>query len=153
MDSNSKFAIFAEIKDYDSPLIMTGLTFGRLIDDIVIPYEEKKPLFIDGVLIVRDNLRKIKIVKEAAGFDPSLGMLHRNMRMGSVAGSKLLVEQYHIRLEALLREFGEDVTSQVIKAYDTAIKPKLTDYLPKRAEIIEAGMKVLFEGLKSLGGG
>ena len=43
-DENGKpepsFAIFAECRDFERPLIMTGLSFGRLIDDIVKPLEE-----------------------------------------------------------------------------------------------------------------
>ena len=44
-----RFAIFAEVKEYDKPLIMHNLPFGRLINDIVVPYKSKKSFFIDGV--------------------------------------------------------------------------------------------------------
>lgn len=63
---------------------------------------------------------------------------------------KLYAEQYHVRLEALLRESGEDVTSQVIKAYDRMIKPRLKDYIPKREELTKAALTIFVESMKAL---
>ena len=57
-----------------------------------------------------------------------------------------------MRLEALLRWATEDVTTQVIKAFDTSIKPKLKDYLPKREELISAATGVFIQAIKALGG-
>ena len=65
---------------------------------------------------------------------------------------KLLGEQYYTRLEALFRETSEDVTSQVISAFNTEIKPRLKDYLPSRKELIDAALKVFVESLCALGG-
>ena len=64
---------------------------------------------------------------------------------------KLYGEQYHLRLEAILREHSEDVTAQIIKAYDRTIKPSIKDYLPKREEPIQAAMTVFLEAVKKLG--
>ena len=49
------FAVIAEANNYDQFLVMTGLPFARVIEDIVIPYENKKPFFIDG-MAQRDRL-------------------------------------------------------------------------------------------------
>ena len=51
------FAIFAEAEGQEKPLIMTNLTFGRLMDEIVVPYEGKKPFFIDGVPVTWEKLK------------------------------------------------------------------------------------------------
>jgi hypothetical protein len=69
---------------------------------------------------------------------------------GGIEKQKLYAEQYHVRLEALLRESGEDVTSQVIKAYDRTIKPSLKDYIPKREELTKAALTVFVESIKAL---
>ena len=55
-------------------------------------------------------------------------------------------------MEALLREHGEDVTSQVISAYDKTIKHQLKDYLPKREELIKTTLQVFIESVKLLNG-
>jgi hypothetical protein len=56
-----------------------------------------------------------------------------------------------VRLQALFRELGEDVTSQVIKAYAAKIKPSLRDYIPKREELIQAALTIFVESIKVLG--
>jgi hypothetical protein len=144
------FAIFAEAECQEKPLIMTDLTFGRLMDEIVVPYENKKPFFIDGVPVTREKLKKLKIIRQNKSFKEIFGDLHRYLRFGDVKRQKLYGEQYHIRLEALLRESGEDVTSQIIKAYDTSIRPRLKEYLPKREELISAALRVFYESMKIL---
>jgi hypothetical protein len=63
---------------------------------------------------------------------------------------KVYGDQYQVRLEAVLREGGEDVTSQVLKAFDRTIKPSIKDYLPKREELIEMASKFFWEGIKTL---
>jgi hypothetical protein len=62
----------------------------------------------------------------------------------------MLAEQYDVRLKAVFREMGEDVTSQAIKAFNTEIKPSLKDYLPKRKELIDAATRVFIESLRFL---
>ena len=146
------FAVFAEVKEHEKPLVMMGLSFGRLIDDIVLPLEENKPFFIDGAPVKKDNVKRIKILKEKESLSGNIADLHWIMRRGNVDLQKIIPSQYHIRIEALLREGGEDVTSQVLKAFDTAIKPKLKDYLPNRVELINAASRIFVEALKSLGG-
>jgi len=72
------------------------------------------------------------------------------MRRGDLKKQELYAKQYHVRIEALFRESGEDVTAQVIKAYNTVIKPKLKDYLPNREALLNAAVKVFSEGIKAL---
>ncbi len=77
--------------------------------------------------------------------------LHSSMRTHGVTRIRqLYAEQYHIRLEAILRESGEDVTSQVLKAFDRTIRPSVKDYLPKREELIKAALSLFLEGMKAL---
>lgn len=147
------FALLTEVKEYDKPLFQHDLTFGRMIDDIIIPYETNEPFFIDGVPITRDKIVKIKIVKQGEYFKSIFYNFHGSLRNSDKKEMEILGNQYHIRLEAILRETGEDVTSQMIKAYNTAIKPKLKDYLNAvtKPEIISAGFNLFTEGIKLLG--
>ena len=64
----------------------------------------------------------------------------------------MLGEQYHARVEAILRGNGEDVTSQVLSAFNSTIKPRLKDYLPKKEELIKAALEVFVNQVKALGG-
>ena len=152
-ESELAFAVFAEVDGHEKPLIMTELTFARLLDDIVVPFESNKPFFIDGASVNREKIRRVKIIRQTQDFESFFHDLHWQLREAGISVRKLLGEQYHIRVEALLRECGEDVTTQVIKAFDTTIRPRLKDYLPKRQELIGAATKVFLEGIKVLGGG
>jgi len=144
------FAVFAEAEGFETPLILINLTFARLIDDIVFPYEEKEPFFIDGVSISQKALKKLKILRQKERFLTAFEDLHIGLRRGTKEEQKIYGEQYHIRLEAALREGCEDVTSQVIKAFDAKIRPSLKDYLPKREELIQAAYQVFIAGMKIL---
>jgi len=146
------FAVFAEAEDNDKPLILLNLSFARLIDDVVFPFEKKEPFFIDGVPLTREKIRKLKILRQGEGFLRSLAWLHRGLSHGDVKRQKTYGDQYFIRFEAAIRTGCEDVTSQVIKAFDTKIKPRLKDYLPNREELIEATAKFFWEGIKTLSG-
>ncbi len=140
------FAVLADHKQAEGRLLyMSGLTWGRLVDEIVVPYDSNEPFFIDGAPTQRADLSRIKIVRESPTLRHQVADLHWRLRMNYT-----LTGYYDKLLEALVREFGEDVTSQVLKAYSTAIKPRLKDYLPKRQELIEAGFKVFVEAMKAL---
>jgi hypothetical protein len=153
LDSKAElFAVFAEVDGFERPLIMTGLTFARLIDEVVFPNEEDKPFFIDGARVDKKNIRRLKILRQKEAFQTAFFDLHHGMRRKDEKIQKIYGEQYHVRLEAALREGCEDVTSQVIKAYDAKIKPNIKQYLPNRSEIIQGAWTVLLEALKKLGG-
>jgi len=149
--THDTFAVFAESDGYDKPLIMMGLTFARLMDDIIVPYESKQPFFIDGAPVTREKIRKLKILRQSVRTRDLAYDFHHSLRSADISRQKMLGEQYYIRLEAILRESAEDVTSQIIRAYDTAIRPQLKDYLPKREELITMAMQVFIEGVKLLG--
>lgn len=146
------FAVFAEAEGYDNPLILTDLTFARLIDDVVVPFEKNEPFFIDGAPLKREKIRKLKILHQKEIFPTVLADLLWGMRRLRLELQKIYGEQYYIRLEAALREGTKDVTSQVIKAFNTKIKPSLKNYLPKREELIQAAATFFWEGIKKLGG-
>jgi hypothetical protein len=155
MNENKKeglFAIFAETDAQPKPLVMTHLTFARLVDEIVVPYQTDEPFFVDGAPLKKKDLRRLKIIKVRDDFNETFHDLHRTIRWqgSALQTQQLYAEQYHIRLEAALRESGEDVTSQVIKAFDKTIKPRLKDYLPKREELVKAAMEIFLESMKTL---
>jgi len=149
--NRARFSIFAEVEGHNKPLFMTDLSFARIIDDVVLPFETEAPFFIDGVPVTKKNIKKIKIIRETLELKKSLETLHKVLRTGFRDIQKDIAEQYDIRVEAILRESGEDVTSQVIKAFDTTIRPKLKDYLPRREELIQAALVVFTEAIKVLG--
>jgi hypothetical protein len=145
------FAVYAVRKSEATPLIQTHLSFGQLMDDIVMPFESNEMFFIDGVPLKATDLDRIKIIRQKENFDRTFHDLHwmlRNSR--NLEKQKFYAEQYHVRLEALLRESGVDLTSQVIKAYRTVIKPKLKDYLPNKEELLNAAVKFFAESIKAI---
>jgi len=145
------FAILIEAKEYDKPLIQTDLTFSRLIDDIILPQENNKPFFVDGVPITKDKIYKLKILRQKESFSHLFHEFHYKLRHGDVKRQKIYGDQYYIRLEAIMRIACEDVTSQMIRAFDKKIKPHLKDYMPRREEIIQAAATFFWEGIKKLG--
>lgn len=148
---DDRFAVLAEGNEQAKPFIMTHLTFAKLMDEIVLPYQTDELFFIDGVPLKKSSLKRIKIVKQLGNFDGEFSNLHHCMQRGEFAQQELYAEQYHIRLDALIRRWGEDVTSQVIKAFESKIRPKLKDYLPKREAIIKGAFEFFLEGTKLLG--
>jgi hypothetical protein len=149
---SNTFAIYAEAEGHSELLIMTGVPFGRLMDDIVVPYQTEKPFFVDGAPVTRKDLRKLKILRLSANFAGAFAQMHSILHHSGHSFQKLYGEQYQIRVEALLREHGEDVTSQVNSAYDKTIKHHLKDYLPKREEMIKTALQVFIESVKLLNG-
>ncbi len=152
-DTERKFAVVAEKTGYGKPLYLHDLTFARLIDDVVVPYESNKPFFIDGVSVKRGELAKIKILQQAQDFSEQFSRLHLYVTMPKSKGMHVTTTEYPVRLDALFRGTGDDVTSQVIQAFDVKIRPKLKDYLPKREELISAAFQVFVESMKRLGSG
>ena len=123
------------------------------MDDVVVPYQSGEAFFVDGAPVRPNDLKRIKILRGKSGLDHALSHFHHMLGHGETQTRKIYAEQYHIRVEAIFRQHSEDVTSQVIKAFDQAIKPRLKDYLPNRQELIGAAVKVFVEGTKALGAG
>ncbi len=149
-DTQERFAVYCEATDHQGPLYLSDLTFARLLEDVVIPLESKEPFFVDGAPITKEKVRVLKIIRQLKGFSRAFVDLHWRLRVTRGDQSRMLGEQYDVRLKAVFREQGEDVTSQVIKAFNTEIKPSLTDYLSKRKELIESAARVFLESLRFL---
>ncbi|MBE0545966.1 MAG: hypothetical protein IH623_31965 [Verrucomicrobia bacterium] len=146
------FGIFAEAEGFDRPLIMLNMSFGRLMDEVVVRYQMDEPFFVDGVPLKRQNLRKLKILRIHEFFASDFHDFNYALRNGNEKLSRIYGDQYHVRLEAMLRERGEDVTSQVVAAFDRTIKPSWKDYLPKREELIRGALQVFANNLTQLAG-
>lgn len=144
------FGIVAEVEGRHKQLVLLNLTFGRLIDEIVVPYEEDQPFFIDGVPVTKNKIRRIKIIKLANKFRDGIWEIERGMTRGEHQIQKTYGDQYETRFEHVLRTDADDVTAQVIKAYVQVVKPSIKEYLPKRQELISAATTVFVEAMKAL---
>ena len=144
------FGVIAEVEGRAKQLVLLNLTFGRLIDEIVVPYDTDVPFFIDGVPITRNKIRRIKIISLTESFQYGIRGLERGLNLGDTQRRKIYGDQYETRFEHVLRTDAEDVTSQVIKAYNQAVKPKLKDYVPRREELISAATTIFIEAMKAL---
>lgn len=149
-ENKDLYAVFAETEDSIHPLILINLTFARLIDDVVVLYEENKPFFIDGVPLMKEKIKRLKILRQKKFFLNAFHDLHRGIRQGTLERQKTYAQQYHVRLEAALRESCEDVTSQIIKAFDAKIRPSIRKYLEKRPELIQAAYQTFLATIKLL---
>ena len=145
------FAVYAEAQGHTRPLFQIGLTFGRLMDDIVVPYESGEAFFIDGAPVSAPKLTRVKLLKLRDSFSRARSNFNFALtRHPDAPARKLQGEQYTTRFEHMLREHSDDVTSQIIKAYTQAIKPRLIDYLPKRQELLSSALTLFVEGVKAL---
>jgi hypothetical protein len=132
-------------------MIALDLPFARLFDDVIVPYQSDEPFFIDGVPCEKRRLKKIKVLEQHEGAHSLYEDFHSRIRLSGKEIQRLYAEQYYVRLEALLRESTNDVTSQIIKAYKQAIEPNIGEYLEKRKSLIELAYKAFSDGIKLLG--
>ncbi|MDO8677969.1 MAG: hypothetical protein Q7R30_05315 [Acidobacteriota bacterium] len=153
LNKDSRFAVYAEVDGQAKALVVTDLTFERLIDEIVVPYHGDEAFFVDGVPVKRQQVRRLKVVHQGPSFAHEKALLYQFLSHGPVERQKVVGQQYDARLEAIVREHGDDVTSQVLKAYERKIKPGLKDYLPRREELIKGAMEIFVESMKKLGAG
>ena len=144
------FGVIAEVEGRIKQLVLLNLTFGRLIDEIVVPYDTDGPFFIDGVPVTKNKILRIKIISLTQAFQNGIVELKLGLTRGDHHTQKIYGDQYETRFEHLLRTAAEDVTSQIIKAYNQAVKPKLKDYVPKREELISAATTIFIEAMKAL---
>lgn len=145
------YAVFAEARGHQKPLLQIEMTFARLIDDIIVPYQTSEAFFIDGAPLKTEQISRIKVLKLGDHFSRSKWDFDRKLSRGSAQEMKVLGDQYSTRFEHILRQHSEDVTSQVLKAFNQVIKPSIKDYLPKREELISAATKIFVESVKALG--
>ena len=144
------FGVIAESDGYENQLVLLDLSFGRLLDEIVVPYDNDESFFIDGVPVTKAKIKRIKIVELGSEYRHGIWELERGLTRGDHASKKTYGDQYQTRFEHILRTDAVDVTSQVIKAYNQIIKPSIKNYLPNRQELIGAATKVFIEGTKAL---
>ena len=144
------FAVILEVKERRNPALLHNLSFARLIDDIIVPYEMGDAFFVDGVPVKAPQVERIKIIRQAPSFEGDFDNLHHYMRHGDMNRQKIYAAQYETRLDAVFRAGGEDVTSQVIKAFDRTIKPTIKDYLPKREELIAGAFRLFVTSVAAL---
>ncbi len=146
------YAVWAEAAGHDAPLLQVGMSFARLMDDIVVPYQGDTTFFIDGAPVTPSKLKRIKLLRLRPSFARARGDFTAALTQhGNPAVRKTYGEQYGVRMEHMLRENAEDVTAQVIKAFNQASKPRLTNYIPKREELIQLAKEGFIEAVKRLG--
>jgi hypothetical protein len=148
--NDRKFALYAVRKGEPGPLIQINLPWDRLMEDIVFPFDNGEMFFIDGAAVKSTDLDRLKILLQGPGFSNEFALLNWSLRVGDVKSKEVHAKQYPTFFEAILRSRCEDVTSQVVKAYKTAIKPSLKDYLPRKELLLESAVKLFIEGMKLL---
>ena len=79
---DSLYAAFAEVEDCRRPLLMTGLTFARLVDEVIVPRERGEAFFLDGVEVTRAKVRQLKVVRQGPQFEGALEVLHNRLHHG-----------------------------------------------------------------------
>lgn len=123
--AESRFTLWALRKTDTQPLLQLGVSWDRLMNDVVTPYDTGESFFLDGAPIRATDVDRLKILIQGPGFQQASAMINWNLRNGDVKRRELYSMQYHVFIEALLREHCTDVTSQVVSAFRTAIKPRL----------------------------
>ena len=149
-DQTKKFGVIAEISGRQKQLVLLNFSFPRMIDEIVVPYDTGEAFFIDGVPVSKEKIQRIKIVRLGQPFEEGMWELERGLTQGEHQHRKTYGDQYETRFEHILRTAAEDVTAQVIKAYNQAVKPSIKDYVPKREELISAATTIFIEAMKVL---
>ena len=146
------FCVYAKVRSFDKPLLMLGLSFGRVVDDVLIPLEKNELVSLDGVSSKKEDILQLKILKETVIFKQAYsGFYHELHKAHDIKRRELVAKNYDLMLEDLMRRNCQDITSQVVKAFDNSIKPKLSDYLPKKEELIKGAFEALLVSLKGLG--
>ena len=145
------FSVLCQPNDAPGLLFLRELTFARLLDDVVVPFETDEPFFVDGVSLTKDKIRRLKIIRESDFFASEFGQIHHEVRTNRGKELEAAAATYDTRLSALFLETGEDVTSQVLKAFKSEVKPKLRDYISKRPELISAALRTFLDAVKMLG--
>lgn len=151
-EENQRFAVLCETADYDRPLSLHDLTFGRLLEEVVLPFDQGDPFFVDGVSVVKDKIRRIKILLQGEYFQRDFFAVHRNLVSGDTNQMKNTGQNYYVVLDSVFRNRCEDVTAQVISAFNSEVKPSIGDYLSKRRELIEAAARFFLESMRFLSG-
>ena len=149
-----RFAVYAEKQGYDKPLVLVDLSFGEVVDTIVKPHETGEPFRIDGVPVTPADLLKLKIVEQDANFMTEYRRVKRDLITPGNRDQKArdtAAKHYDVIISDLVRGSGIDVTNQVLGVFEEKVKPSLTDYLPRREELLEVAFTAYRAWMKSIG--
>jgi hypothetical protein len=149
--ANSRFTVLAIRKTSPEPLLQLNLPWERLMADIVEPYDTGVMFFIDGAPVKATDLDRLKILVNRPGFDGRLSEINRGMRVGDAKSKEVYAKQYHTFMDAAVRHYCTDITSQVVSAFRTEVKPKLSDRIDKKL-LFDAAIKLVIEGTKAWSG-
>ena len=56
-EKEEKFAVYCEAEKHNQPLYLSGLTFARLLEDVIVPLESSEPFFVDGAPLTKEMVR------------------------------------------------------------------------------------------------
>ena len=117
------YAVYVEAKGHEKPLLQLELNFARVIDDIIVPYQTGEAFFVDGAPLTTEKITRIKVLKLNQEYERAKWLFDRDLTTGDAPTRKLYGEQYNTRFEHILRKTSEDVTSQVLKAFNQEHTP------------------------------
>jgi hypothetical protein len=143
------FGAYVLRKGNPSPLIQTHLNFIRLLDEIVVPYCTSNMFIVDGASLTITDVDRMKLIRQKEGFNRTYHDLHHSMRWGDMKKQELYAKQYQVRLEALLREGGEDITTQAMRAFSEHIKPNLDNYSSAKESILTSARDAFVKATQS----
>lgn len=149
---SSRFTVFAVRKASPEPLLQLNLPWERLLNDIVEPYDAGQMFFVDGAPVKATDLDRLKILVNHPGLEGRLAEINRTLRIGDIKAKELHAKQYYVFIDAAIRHYSTDVTSQVVSAFRIAVKPKLSDRLPDKTALFDAAIKLVIEGTKAWSG-
>jgi hypothetical protein len=105
--------------------------------------------FIDGAPVKATDLDRLKILVNGPGLEGRLAELNRSLRVGDPKSREVHAKQYHTFMDAAIRHYSTDVTSQVVSAFRTAVKPGLSDRLPDKKVLFDAAIQLVIESTKA----
>jgi len=149
--ANSRFTVLAIRKSSPEPLLQLDLPWERLMTDIVEPYDAGEMFFIDGAPVRAADLDRLKILVNRPGLDGRLAEINRGMRVGDTKSKEVYAKQYHVFMDAAVRHYCTDLTSQVVSAFKTEVKPRLSERIDKKL-LLDAAIKLVIEGTRAWSG-
>lgn len=144
------FAVVAEKEGYSGRMLQLHLTLDELLGQIVHPYREERRFFIDGVPCDAKSLNRIKILREHETLFRFVMDNHCNLFAPSGVNPPAKPSvPFNDGVDAICRVHAEDVTAQIISAYEVA-KPTLVDeigehLIPTRVEFFQSAKAYLIK--------
>jgi len=91
--TEAQFGVVAEVEGRTGQLVLLNLPFGRLIDEIIVPYDKDEAFFIDGVPVTRKAIRRIKIIELGQAFRRGMWELEVGLKRGEPPRQKIYGDQ------------------------------------------------------------